>query len=113
MFQNGTPAEILAEDFSEQFVQYMRNRVLQGRFTYGPIARNRHRTDFLASLDRRIKAYRDTANTEFLVDAANLLMFEFMYPKLEGAYFRATSREESPGLAREKGGPDGAEADQR
>lgn len=32
-------------------------------------------------------------------DAANYLMFEFMYPQKEGAYFRATSSSESAGVA--------------
>ena len=40
-----------------------------------------------------------TGNTEYLCDAANYLMFEFMYPQKEGAYFRTTDSGESAGVA--------------
>lgn len=46
-----------------------------------------------------INKYQQTGNTEYLCDAANYLMFEFMYPQKEGAYFRATSSSESAGVA--------------
>ena len=32
-------------------------------------------------------------------DAANYLMFEFMYPQIDGAFFKETPSEESAGLA--------------
>jgi len=40
-----------------------------------------------------------TGNTEYLCDAANYLMFEFMYPQIIGAYFKATDSGESAGVA--------------
>jgi hypothetical protein len=46
----------------------------------------------------RTEKYKDTGNTEWLVDAANFLMFEFMYPKHRKAHFRATEGGESPGI---------------
>ena len=36
--------------------------------------------------------------SEYLTDAANYLMFAYMFPK-EGAYFRATDSNESAGKA--------------
>lgn len=36
-------------------------------------------------------------NTEYLLDAMNYLMFEFMFPQKEGAYFKATDSKESAG----------------
>ena len=45
-----------------------------------------------------MKKYRETGNTEYLCDAANYLMFEYMYPQQEGVYFRATDSGESAGI---------------
>lgn len=39
------------------------------------------------------------SNTEYLCDAANYLMFEFMYPQREGAFFKSTDSGESAGVA--------------
>ncbi len=46
-----------------------------------------------------MKKYLETGNTEYLCDAANYLMFEYMYPQKEGAYFKATSSDESAGIS--------------
>lgn len=53
----------------------------------------------LESHDLCIKKYLETGNTEYLCDAANYLMFEFMYPKKEGAYFKSTDSSESAGIS--------------
>lgn len=37
-----------------------------------------------------IQKYEETGNTEFLADAANFLMIEFMYPSIEGAKYTPT-----------------------
>lgn len=39
--------------------------------------------------------YRETGNTEYLLDAGNYAMFEYMYPQHEKAHFRATDSSES------------------
>ena len=51
------------------------------------------------SHDKCIKKYLETGNTEYLCDAANYLMFEYMYPQKEGAYFEATDSEGSAGVS--------------
>ena len=43
-----------------------------------------------------LDAFKKDGNTEHLVDAANYLMFRFMYP-LPGEEFRATGSSESVG----------------
>jgi hypothetical protein len=53
----------------------------------------------LEDAKRRIRKYEQTGNTEWLMDAGNFLMFEFMYPRNSKAHFKATSHEESPGLS--------------
>jgi hypothetical protein len=37
-------------------------------------------------------------NTEYLIDAANMAMIEFMRPQINGAVFRAADSDESPGV---------------
>jgi hypothetical protein len=37
-------------------------------------------------------------NTEYLIDAANMAMIEFMRPQINGAAFRSTDSDESPGI---------------
>ena len=93
-----TPAEILREDFSEEFVTHMKNRILVGSRKYGPVCFNIKRVKMIKSALKRIDIYLETGNTEFLVDAANLLMIEFMYPMHPRAHFRATDDDESPGV---------------
>lgn len=51
----------------------------------------------LDSMKRRIEKYSYDGNTEWLIDAANFLMIEFMYPSHENAHYKPTSNEESPG----------------
>lgn len=53
--------------------------------------------DALASMDVRVKKYRETGNTEYLIDAANFLMIEFMAPRRAGASFTPTDSDQSPG----------------
>jgi len=65
-------------DWSEQFIQLMRNRMVLGIYRYGsyksPQAPN---YDRIGSVLKRLRLYGDTGNQEFLVDSANLLMIEF------------------------------------
>lgn len=53
----------------------------------------------LESHDLCIKKYLKTGNTEYLCDAANYLMFEFMYPQKNDAYFKATDSKDSGGIS--------------
>jgi hypothetical protein len=53
----------------------------------------------LESLQKRIDKYIETGNTEFLMDAANFAMIEFMFPSHPSAHFRPTDSNESPGRA--------------
>lgn len=45
-----------------------------------------------------IEKYKNTGNKEYLLDAMNYLMFEFMYPQKKGAFFKATDSGESAGI---------------
>jgi hypothetical protein len=96
----------LSSEISEEFIQYMRNRMLMSYYKYGPVAEAYpDKIDALASLQDRLRLYArgDAANgirpgnTEYLVDAANFCMIEFMRPRHPEAHFLATDDEGSPG----------------
>lgn len=92
--------KILATEFSDEFVKGMQDRMVISYFKYGPVAdAYPHKISALESLQKRIDKYIDTGNTEFLMDAANFAMIEFMYPSHPNAHFRSTDSAESPGRA--------------
>jgi len=86
------------KDFSEDFVQKMRNRMATSLHKYGRVADNRVNIDFLENVQARLAKYGDTGNTEWLVDAANFCMMEFEMPWHKEAHFRATDSHEAPKL---------------
>lgn len=86
-------------EYSEQFLQGMLNRIAISCHKYGLIADNfPDRVHAIDSAIQRIDQYHRTQNTEFLIDAANFLMFEFIHPLLPGAHFTATDSRHSPGI---------------
>ena|SRR5690606_18487134 len=92
------PNKILETEFSEPFVQAMRNRMIMSYHKYGPL-RNAYpeKVDAIGSLRDRLSKYAATGNTEFLVDAANFAMIEYLRPRHPHAHFRSTDDDESPG----------------
>lgn len=78
------------------FLQGMLNRMAVSFHKYGSVA-DAAGVDCLASAEQRLELYMATANTEYLIDAANFLMMEFMDPCLDGADFVATDSDGSPG----------------
>ena len=88
---------------SEEFWLKMKARMLTSHYKYfpkyGPLSASYPaKIDSLATAEQRIGLYEETGNTEWLVDAANQLMIEFMLPGHPNAHFRATDSNESPGL---------------
>lgn len=85
-------------DYSEQFDKERQYRVAVAYYKYGPASKNfgEGRVDALETAQRCLDAFRRDHNTEHLIDAANYLMFRWMYP-LPGEYFRATDSCESVG----------------
>jgi len=89
--------------FSRDFLQMMINRMAFGHFKYGPLHEAFPKEiDAIQCLRKNLKAYKDTGNTEYLIDAANYAMIEFMFPSHPKAHFRATSEKESAGYPRRK-----------
>lgn len=60
----------------EQFFTLQRNRILMGRFRYGEFDEKRA-LDCKDDLERILRAYILTRNTELLVDLANYAWIEF------------------------------------
>ena len=95
-----TREEILRKDFSEAFVTKMKNAIEMSYYKYG----NANKTyPVLAQaykcVRERLDLYEKTHNTEFLVDAANFAMIEFMFPAFADAKYAPTDSDKSPGLA--------------
>ena len=89
------------EEYSSEFDELRKNRVKTSFYKYGPAKINfgEKLVNSLESAAMCIAKYKSTKNTEYLCDAANYLMFEFMFPQIEGAYFSATNSGESAGKA--------------
>jgi len=90
--------EILATQISKQFLAGMVARMEMSFFKYGDIKDAfPHKINALASLQQRLDKYKMTGNTEFLMDAANFAMIEFMLPRHANAHFTPTDSDQSPG----------------
>ena len=64
-------------EFSKSFLQGMLDRMAMSFYKYGKVAdAHPHKDDALKSLKSRIKLYRQTGNTEWLMDVANFAMIE-------------------------------------
>ena len=85
-------------EFSKTFLQGMLNRMSVSYHKYGAVAdAYPHKVNALASLQQRLDKYAATHNLEFLMDAANFAMIEFMHPSDPNAHFEATDSDASPG----------------
>jgi len=94
--------EILKTEFSERFVQLMKNRMIVSYYKYGKLKDNAKKElgfNPIKDLKKRLEMYEMSGNTEWLVDVANFAMIEFMFPTHEKAHFRPTTSEESPGVS--------------
>ena len=88
------------KEYSERFDKLRKNRIEASFHKYGTAQKNYgdHIINALGSMQKCVDKYKETGNTEYLCDAANYLMFEFMYPAHSKAHFRATDSGESAGI---------------
>lgn len=71
--------ELAASEWSPQFEQLMRNRLIMGALRYGKLgAENKSQYDRIASMQKRLIKYQQSGNMELLVDIANLCLCEFV-----------------------------------
>ncbi|MBW2673149.1 MAG: hypothetical protein JRD89_07005 [Deltaproteobacteria bacterium] len=74
--------------WSHRFERLQRARMVMGYYRYGGLstpARRAKLYDNVGSAIYRLQRYYRTGNQEFLVDAANLCMVEFMVPSCHHA----------------------------
>ena len=91
-------SEILRSEYSEQFDKERKYRIEISYYKYGPARDNfaGGRVDAIKTAELCLDAFKKDGNTEHLVDAANYLMFRYMYP-YPGEYFQATDSSGSVG----------------
>lgn len=89
----------IKREYSDEVDTMRKNRVHVSFFKYGPARINFGEGLVKAknSAEMCIEKYEKTKNREYLLDAMNYLMFEFMYPSINGTYFKATDSSESAG----------------
>ena len=90
--------EVLKREYSAQFDKERQNRIEVSYYKYGPARDHfgRGRVDAIKTAELCIEAFKKDHNTEHLIDAANYLMFRYMYP-LPGEFFKATDSSGSVG----------------
>ena len=94
----GLKAACPATEYELQFLQGMLDRMAVSFHKYGAVNdAYPDRVDAIASLKVRLERYAEDGNTEWLMDAANFAMIEFMRPRHPDAHFKATDSGESPG----------------
>lgn len=86
-------------EWSKEFEKHRKEAIAVSHYKYGPASRNfPDNVDAIASMQKCIQMYTDTHNKEYLCDAANYLMFEYMYPKYADARYRHTDSDQSAGV---------------
>lgn len=84
-------ATLQKTEWSTEFEQYMRNRLIMGAFRYGLMAekKKRNKYNLLGTVRSKIKKYVETGNKEYLVDIANYCLLEFECNDHPNAHFHA------------------------
>lgn len=84
-------AEVRRTTWDENFFTLMWNRLLFGRLRYGRKDLQKQTPyDYPKAIEIKIKAYKETGNTELLVDIGNYAMLEFRFGKHPNKHFAAT-----------------------
>lgn len=92
--------EILKNDFSQEFINKMKNAIETSHYKYGWARKTYPELAQAYKCAReRLDLYIKTGNKDYLVDVANFAMLEFLYPAIPGAHYSPTDSNGSPGLA--------------
>lgn len=85
-----TLTQLEQSEWSPKFESLMRNRMMMGGLRYGLLERKGNKNyNYLADVERRVKAYRNTGNTEHLVDVANLCLLAFEFDRHPTKHFES------------------------
>jgi len=80
--------EVRRNIWDEQFLRYMFNRLLMGRLRYGP-RKAKSGYNYVKAIEDKIAKYKETGNTEMLVDIGNYAMIEFGHGEHPNKHFAA------------------------
>ena len=95
-----TRAEILKRDFSENFIDKMRNAIEMSHYKYGWASKTYPElAQARKCIQERLDLYNKTHNKDYLIDIANFAMLEYLYPSYTDAAYTPTDSDKSPGLA--------------
>lgn len=88
-----TREQILKTEWNPEVDELCKNRMVQGFFSYGPIAENYG--SGLISAKEKIRQYLDeydkTGNIEKLLDIRNFAAIEYRYPSHPNAHFEQSN----------------------
>lgn len=77
-------------EWSPKFESLMRNRLILGSFRYGFLSsKDKSTYDRVGSAIKRLNRYQETGNQEYLVDAANMCLVEFVEGSHPKAHFES------------------------
>jgi hypothetical protein len=80
-------------------IKLMINRMVFSHYKYGNMGdKYPHSAKSIDSADKRIAMYKESGNTENLLDAANFCVIEHVLPSHEMHHFKAQGSHESPGI---------------
>lgn len=83
--------ELRVSEWSPEFEELMRNRLLFGAYRYGKIHDNKGSgMDWTGSIEERLELYREDGNLEHLVDIANLCLCEYEVGSHPNRHFGST-----------------------
>lgn len=81
--------ELEQTEWSDRFERLMRNRLIMGALRYDCLKASQPSYDNVGSMIKRLQKYKETGNTEFLVDVANLCLVEFEIGTHPTKHFKA------------------------
>lgn len=82
---------ILKTDYSKTFDDKRKALVCQSYYKYGKASKNfsTGNVDALGCIEKCLEKFKETKNTEYLLDLANYAMFRYMWPQ-NGEFFKHT-----------------------
>jgi hypothetical protein len=90
VYQESKLDQLRRTEWSPEFEQLMRNRLITGCWRYGPFRKqNRTTQQIVQSIIYRTVEYAHDGNLEHLVDVANLAMKEYVTGNHPNRHFRA------------------------
>jgi len=81
-----------SERVSDLFLHLMNCNLQMGFFAYQPMAdkyKDEHQYDYVKFIQDRLDAYKETHNTEFLVDVSNGGFLEFQFGRHPDKHYKA------------------------